>query len=100
MNEITTFHIAGWNFHDGIDVLYKLQTGTAVRLVPETDNIYDADAVAVYYQDTHIGYVPRTCNKEVRKMFLSTQPLESVIDSISYDKHSVPSIEVKLLWQR
>ena len=34
-----------------------------LRLMPEPNNVYDSNAIAVYKGDIHIGYVPRKDNK-------------------------------------
>jgi len=101
-SDICNFNIAGWNYYDGIDVLYKLVSGTAVRLVSEPDNLYDDAAVAVYYQNTKLGHVPRTCNRDVLKMIdgHSTNHFDAVIKNISFDKHLIPCVEIQLLWQK
>lgn len=53
-----TFHIAGFQHHDGALVLSKIKVGDALALVPEPDNPYVPDAVAVKYGDVMLGYIP------------------------------------------
>jgi len=61
------FHIAGFTFYDGIDVFDQLKIGKELILKSDPDNQYDARAVAIYFEDTQLGYVPRTENREIRK---------------------------------
>ena len=61
----TDFHIAGFGHHDGPTVFSDLKIGTKVDLRYEPDNPYDPTAVAIYYGDTKIGYVPMGENSEL-----------------------------------
>ncbi len=60
---VATFFIAGFQHHDGALVLEELKAGTNLALVPERDNPYDPEAVAVYFKDAMIGYIPHTDNQ-------------------------------------
>ena len=53
-----SFHIAGFQHHDGALVLGELKAGDTLELVPERDNPYDAEAIAVKFRGTMLGYVP------------------------------------------
>lgn len=48
--------------------IYKYENGGGeAKLIPEPDNQYDPDAIAVYVDDTHVGYVPsKKCAKVKR----------------------------------
>jgi hypothetical protein len=58
-------HIAGFTFADGLDVIDELKLGTEVAIVGEPDNPHDPDAVAIYYGDSRIGYIPRNHNADI-----------------------------------
>lgn len=60
--QISSFNIAGFQYHDGPSVFFKLTVGTMLRLVPEPDNPHDPEAIAIYFEDTMIGYVPSSEN--------------------------------------
>ena len=59
------FHLAGFCHHDGVKVFDELKVGTKVDLRYEPDNQHDPEAVAIYYEDTKIGYVPSVKNSEL-----------------------------------
>lgn len=59
---IDSFPIAGFQYRDGVEALEKLKVGTKLDLVPEFDNPYDSNAVAIKYHGVHLGYVPRVKN--------------------------------------
>lgn len=53
-----SFHIAGFQHYDGALVLGELKAGDTLELVPERDNPYDAEAIAVKFHGAMLGYVP------------------------------------------
>lgn len=55
-------HIAGFAYYDGLDVIEQLVPAAPVALVSEPDNPYDPEAVAVYFGETKLGYVPKAHN--------------------------------------
>lgn len=55
---ITSFHIAGFQHWDGALVLDQLKAGMQLSLVAEPDNPYDPSAVAIYLENTKLGFVP------------------------------------------
>ncbi|MCL2137674.1 MAG: HIRAN domain-containing protein [Coriobacteriia bacterium] len=56
-------YIAGFTYYDGISVFDDLSIGTSVALRAEPDNPYDPNAVAVFYGNSKLGYIPRNTNK-------------------------------------
>ena len=61
-------HIAGFTYYDGLDVIEELKQGTPVMLHAEPENPYDSEAVAIYYKDTKLGYVPQAKNSFVSNL--------------------------------
>lgn len=55
---LLSFHIAGFQYADGALVLGDLKVGDKLTLCAERDNPHDPEAVAIYYDDTKLGYVP------------------------------------------
>jgi hypothetical protein len=62
-------NVAGFSHYEGCTIFPELQIGTQLRLVREDENPYDHDAVAIFYGDTHMGYVPASDNEQLA-MFL------------------------------
>lgn len=56
------FHIAGMRFWDGATILSDLKPGCQLMLKAEPANPHDSYAVAIYYQNVKIGYVPSDMN--------------------------------------
>ena len=65
---LSSFHIAGFQYWDGATVLDQLKPGTKLTLVPETDNPYDPAAVAVRFDGVKLGYVPADHNELISTM--------------------------------
>ena len=61
------FHIAGFTYYDGIDVFENLKIGTQLTLKAEPENRFDPEAVAIYYKEAKLGFVPRDENTLIRK---------------------------------
>jgi hypothetical protein len=86
---ITDFHIAGFAHHEGLSVIEHLKLGTGVELRFEPDCPFDPEAIAIYYEDTKIGYVPRTHNGELYKyLYFGHEDLfETVISMFDSGAH-------------
>lgn len=64
---VDDFHLAGFAYYDGSDVIEELTLGQKVELVKEINNPYDEKAVAIYYKGKKLGYIPASHNS-----FIST----------------------------
>lgn len=64
----SSFYIAGFQRYEGATVFDQLKVGTALSLVPEFDNPYDPDAIALYFEQTMVGYIPRDLNEAIAQL--------------------------------
>ena len=71
--------LAGFQFHRGEAVWESLNVGDELKLVRETSNEHDPDAVAVYFGDEQLGYVPRAENSAISQMLDRGENLEARI---------------------
>lgn len=83
------FHVAGFTYYDGLDVIDELTLGKSVELIPESANPYDPEAVAIFYQDRKIGHVPREKNDLLSKIlyFGHADILEARIQYVNKETH-------------
>ncbi len=82
------FAIAGFTYHEGIEVFDKLKPGQKVELATEPENRFDPRAVTVNYRGTLLGYIPRSLNKEIWQFLsLGHHIFEAFINRISPDEH-------------
>lgn len=63
----TTFNIAGFSYWEGCEVFNELKIGTILTLTREEDNKFDPYAVAIYYGEYKLGFIPRGENHEISK---------------------------------
>ncbi|TDX87082.1 HIRAN domain-containing protein [Epilithonimonas xixisoli] len=65
---LTNFNVAGFTYYEGASIFSKLKIGSQLKLKLEENNKYDAKAVAIYYEKSKIGFIPRTENRIFHKM--------------------------------
>lgn len=58
-------HIAGFSHWEGCLVLGELKVGAKLELERELNNPFDPKAVAIYYGDTKLGYLPAADNEDI-----------------------------------
>lgn len=74
--------IAGFQFHRGDAIWSSLGAGKQLALVREPANTHDPDAVAVYFGDEMLGYVPRGENGAIAQMLDRGETLEATISKL------------------
>jgi len=57
-----SYSIVGMNFRNAESIVAALAVGTPVALVREPTNKYDVNAVAVWVDGKHVGYIPKKQN--------------------------------------
>lgn len=60
--------VAGFQYHAGESVWHRLVVGDVIGLERQPGNRYDNQAVAVYWRDRQLGYLPRVENTAVAQM--------------------------------
>ncbi|MDP4228128.1 MAG: HIRAN domain-containing protein [Bacteroidota bacterium] len=84
-----TFDIAGFSYWEGCAVFNELKIGTELTLVREEDNKFDPYAVAIYYGESKLGFIPRSENHDISK-FLElgyTDLFEARINRLTSEAH-------------
>ena len=73
------FYIAGVQFRPGMKEVGKsLEEGMRLDLVPDLENKFDPNAVAINYGETMLGYVPMKFSSEVASL-MEVDELECTI---------------------
>lgn len=62
------FFIAGFSYYEGAIAFKELEVGTVLALELDENNPYDARAVMLWYNDFHLGYIPRENNRIFYKL--------------------------------
>lgn len=94
----TNFHIAGFAYWDGCQAFEHLKMGTELTLEREVNNYHDPYAVAIYYKDFKLGYVPSRENHDICKFVEMGwgDIFEARIQKISPDAHPENQVHVIL----
>ena len=92
--ELDRFFIAGFQYHDGPDLVNELEPGMELRLVHELDNPHDPRAVAFRLGGSHLGYVPRQRNRTIAALLDQGAPLRAWITQVDTDADPWHSVEV------
>ena len=89
-------HIAGFGFWEGCEAFEHLKIGMKLDLVREADNPFDPYAVAIYYGEYKLGFIPRGSNHDISKYL--DMGLEGIYDvritRITPDVHPEQQVEV------
>ena len=72
-------HIAGWQYHKGMDLGASIQVGDRLDLFAEPDNPFDHYAVAFHWKGHNIGYVPRNENKHLSRLVRQECPVIGIV---------------------
>lgn len=86
---LVDFHLAGFAYHDGLEVIEELTLGKSVSLVAEPDNPHDPNAVAVFFQGHKLGYVPSGKNERLSQLlyFGYEDIFEARIQYVNMESH-------------
>ena len=80
--ELVHTYIAGTQFHELSGVADFLKPGDLLQLARETDNAYDANAIAVATQAGYmLGYVPRSENAVLANLIDAEERLYAILES-------------------
>ncbi len=78
------FFVAGFRHYKGMEMLEHLQENDLLELRREVENEYDDCAIAVYWQQEKIGFVPADLNEMLaRLMDVRALPLLGMITHIN-----------------
>ncbi len=66
--------IKGSYYHPSGKTINRQRAKTKLDLVPEPNNRYDSNAVAVYYKGSKVGYIPRDQNRAIFKALTGGGP--------------------------
>ena len=99
---LANFHIAGFGYWDGAEAFEQLKIGTLLELRREPDNRFDAYAVAIYFGEYKLGFIPRDENREISKYLEMGYGdiYETRIIRLSPQEHTEQQVEVTVKIKR
>ena len=74
--------IAGFQFHHGEAVWDSLSVGSRLELQREAENPHDRNAVAVYFQEDKLGYIPAAENTPLAQMLDRGESLKATVSEL------------------
>ena len=93
---LANFHIAGFGYWEGCEAFEHLKVGTKLDLVREETNQFDPYAVALYYGEYKLGFIPRGQNHDISKYL--DMGLDDIYDvritRVTPDVHPEDQVEV------
>jgi hypothetical protein len=92
----SNFSLAGFTYYDGIEVFQELKVGTLLTMLAEPENKYDPSAIAIYYGEKKLGFIPKEENKLIFQ-FLTlghSSLFEVRINRISPESHPEKQVGV------
>lgn len=89
--------VRGFQYYEGPKIIKKINKSGLVELVREPDNSYDSNAIAIYFNQLKIGFIPRESN-ELLSTLLDTEllQLQAEITHIEPDAHDWEKIHVAI----
>jgi len=76
---LNSFHIAGFQYYYGSEIINTLQIEQCLKLNNEPDNHYDRYAVEIYAGDKKLGYIPKTDNRHISRLIDEGATLDCVV---------------------
>jgi hypothetical protein len=92
--ELERFFLAGFQYHDGPDLVEELEPGMELVLIHEVENPHDPRAVAFQLGGSHLGYVPRERNRTIAALLGQGAPLCARITRVDADAAPWHAVEV------
>lgn len=92
--DFNIFPVAGFGFHEGPKVIRQLQPGAELMLVPEPENPHDARAIRIEACGRHIGYVPRSENRQLVRLLEQGAELRAHVVRVRPEAESWDALRV------
>ncbi len=97
--EMDRFYIAGFQYHEGPRVLDRMTEGQELTLVREPTNPHDDRAVALFWKDRKIGYVPCKRNHAIARLADQDAPLSCKVTVVDRYAKTWEAVEVSIAIQ-
>ncbi|HQI02956.1 MAG TPA: HIRAN domain-containing protein [Deltaproteobacteria bacterium] len=89
-------NVAGFRYYRGEKVWPRIHPGDAIILKREPHNPHDRKAIALYWHDEKLGYIPRTDNSVIANILDQGATLKASIRKKNLSKNSCQGMEIKV----
>lgn len=96
--EFLNCNLAGFGHTEGYMILDELKPGTRLTMVREDENKHDHEAIALFYGETHVGYIPRQANSMLATFmdYGYADIFECVVTSVDKDEHPNEQVQIRV----
>lgn len=91
-----TEYVAGYQYAPVVKHEHKIKAGHPLRLVREPSNPYDNSAIAVYWQNVHVGYIRMADNRVLTSMMDQQMPLQARVKDIDLEAPTWERLTVEI----
>ena len=88
--------IAGFQYYRGNSILRLLRVGKELSLVREPRNIHDSDAIAIYFKNEKLGFVPQLENRAIAQMLDRGETLKPVVSELLAETDAYQPVRVSI----
>jgi hypothetical protein len=87
--------VAGFRYYNGPQLLDKMEIGDTIKLVRDPNNKYDNKAIALYFQNNKIGFIPQMDNQVISNMMdANLLELQAEISYVNPKKDTWEQVEI------
>jgi len=88
--------VAGSQHHHGAELWPRLAVGQPLTLMRESRNPHDCYAVALYWQDRKLGYIPQRENIVAAQMLDRREALQAAITQLTHSDNPWQRVHFKV----
>jgi hypothetical protein len=93
--------LAGFQYHRASGIWSFLRVGASLRLKREPHNTHDANAIAVWFMNDQLGYIPRSENGRLAELMDRGERLEVQISKLLDEEDPWQRVRFRVaLWCR
>jgi len=82
-----SFQIAGIEYYEALFIIEQVKVGDRLKLKLEKNNIYDENAIEIFYKKRKLGYIPKSQNYSIAKIMQARWNIfEAFVQKINKDK--------------
>lgn len=90
--------LAGYQYHRAASIWPFLQVGEQLHLKREPSNPHDPYAIAVWFRNEHLGYIPRRENRTLARLLDQGEQLETTIVRLLEEENPWRKIRFRVEW--
>ncbi|MFA6040800.1 MAG: HIRAN domain-containing protein [Methylophilus sp.] len=95
---LQTSPLAGFQYYSGQALWEQLAIGQALTLKREPDNAYDKRAVAVYWQEKKLGFLPKMENTAISQLLDRGEKVHAYIANMQVSDNPWSRLRLEVRW--